>query len=352
MPPIRAFERIRLVLRRSPPCAILALLVLHGIIAAAGFVAPYSVDAQNRELPFAPPARIHFMDTHHGIHLRPFLYRSVLREGTIAEYQEDRTTRFPLHFLVTGSPYKWFGLFPSSCHLFGVAAPARLFLLGSDAYGRDEFSRLLFGGQISLFSGLLAAAIALCLGAALGGLAGYYESWVDEILMRVSEIFMSVPWLYLLLCMRAFLPLHMKPDEIFLLLLIVLGGIGWARPARLIRGVVRSAKHRDYVRAACGFGASDLYVIRKHVLPAATAVAFTQLALYIPQYVLAEVTLSFFGIGISEPAPSWGNMLAAAQHDFVILSCWWLLAPAAALVAIFLGYHKLFSRYSARTATL
>jgi peptide/nickel transport system permease protein len=332
--------------RTATRAAISLLAAIHLAVVVPGFFAPYSPNAQNRSLAFAPPTRIHFLDPQHRLHFRPFVYPLILAPGTFSTYQEDRSAIAPIRFFVYGAPYRVFGLFTSRLHLFGAQDQTRILLAGTDAYGRDQLSRLLYGGRISLFAGLLATAISLTLGIALGGFAGYYTGWFDEITMRATEIFMTVPWLYLLLSVRAFLPLHMPANRIFLLLLAVLGIIGWARPARLIRGVVLSAKNRDYVLAAKGFGASDVYILRRHVWPLVSGVAATQAVVYIPQFILAEVTLSFFGLGVSEPDPSWGNMLAALQQPFVLENCWWLFAPAALLTGVFLAYYWLISRYT------
>jgi peptide/nickel transport system permease protein len=159
--------------------------------------------------------------------------------------------------------------------------------------------------------------------------------------MRVAELFLALPWLYLLFAVRAFLPLNLAPAQAFLLLIVVIGLIGWARPARLIRGVVLSARARDFVLAARGFGASDAYVLRRHVLPQAFGVVLTQAAILIPQYILAEVTLSFLGLGVGEPAASWGAMLASLQEYHVLASYWWMLAPGLVLVIVFLSYAAL-----------
>jgi peptide/nickel transport system permease protein len=178
----------------------------------------------------------------------------------------------------------------------------------------------------------------------LGGcLAGFYGSWVDELIMRTAEVFLTLPWLYLLFAVRAFLPLEMAPGQIFILLLTVIGVIGWASPARLVRGVVLSAKERNYVLAAKGFGASDFYLLRRHILPQVFSVALTQSVTLMPRYILAEVVLSFFGLGVSEPVPSWGNMLAALRQYQVLESYWWMFLPALLLVVIFLGYYDLCS---------
>jgi len=215
--------------------------------------------------------------------------------------------------------------------------------LGTDTSVRDLFSRLLYGGRISLFAGLLGTLISVALGLASGGLAGYYGGRIDEAVMRIAELFLAMPWLYLLLAVRAFLPLHIDQQQAFFLLVGVLGIIGWARPARLVRGIVLTAKEREYVLASRGFGASDSYLLRTHILPFAYSAALTQAILYIPQYILAEVTLSFFGLGVSEPVPSWGNMLSELQHFVIWEPYWWLFAPLVTLVAILLTYHRLFS---------
>ena len=140
------------------------------------------------------------------------------------------------------------------------------------------------------------------------------------------------PWLYLLFAVRAALPLHISEWQVFLLLVAVIGLIGWARPARLIGGVVLSAKERNFVIAARGFGASDAYLLRRHVLPQTGGVVLTQMTLLIPQYVLAEVTLTFLGLGAGEPMPSWGSLLSSLQQYYVLSSYWWMCLPALLLV--------------------
>jgi peptide/nickel transport system permease protein len=319
------------------PAAIF-LLALHLAILLAGFVAPYQPAMQNRDFPYVPPTRVHFVDVRGRLHLRPFVYQSVPRPDSIYEYTEARDQEYPIHFFVAGSEYKVSGWLPSHTHLFGVTAPAQIFLAGTDNYGRDQFSRILYGGQISLAAGLLATAISLLLGLCVGCVSGFYAGWIDESAMRVAELFLVLPWLYVLLAVRSFLPLHISPAQTFLLLVAVIGTIGWARPARLVRGIVLSARSRKYVIASRGFGASDAYILRRHVLPHTYGTLLTQAALLVPQYVIAEVTLSFFGLGLGEPMPSWGNLLANLQQYTVLVSYWWMFAPALALVLVSLGY--------------
>jgi peptide/nickel transport system permease protein len=330
-----------LTLQKKPQFALAALILTHTVVLLAGFFAPYDFASQNRLLPFAPPTRIHFVDAKGKLHIRPFMYRWKPIKGSGTEYTEDRSVAWPIRFLVSGVQYKIFWILVSQRHLFGTDEPARIFLIGSDAYGRDQFSRLLYGGQISLFAGLLATTISLSLGIAIGTVAGYYGGWIDDFLMRGAEVFLALPWLYLLFAVRAFLPLHIAPNQVFVLLITVIGLIGWARPARLIRGVVLSAREREYVLAARGLGASDFYILRRHILPQISGVALTQAAVLIPRYVLAEVTLSFLGLGVTEPAPSWGNMLAALQQYYVMESYWWMFVPALTLIPVFLAYYSL-----------
>jgi len=321
---------------------LIALAVLHAIVICAGFFAPYDPVEQDRKSPYVPPVRLHLVDTGGHLHLRPFAYSLKLREGLFDQYEEDTAEPHLIRFFVAGAHYRLFGLLSCRTHFFG-ADNARIYLLGSDAYGRDQFSRLLFGGQVSLLAGLLGAGITLFVGLLIGAVAGYCGGWRDTVLMRLAELFLALPWLYLLFALRAFLPLAVSPLGAFFLIIAVIGAVGWARPARLVRGEVLSVKERDFVRAARGFGASPFYLLRRHILPETYSVLLTQAAILIPQYVLAEMTLSFLGLGVPEPVPSWGNLLSSLQQYSVLVSYWWMYLPALVIVPFFLGYLGLAS---------
>ncbi len=318
------------------------LIVLHAIVLGAGFFAPCDPLQQNRNRPYAPPMKIHFVDATGKCHFRPFIYLQRVKEGAFDEYEDDHAALTPVEFFVTGSRYRLLGVIPGTLHLVGVEN-ASINLLGTDGYGRDLFSRILYGGQISLFAGMLAAFISLLIGSFLGGVSGYFGGWTDAILMRFAELCLALPWLYLLFGVRAFLPLLVNPLHAFLIIVITIGALGWARPARLVRGLALSTKERDFVRAAKGFGASHFYILRRHILPQTRGVILTQAAILIPQYILAEVTLSFLGLGIPEPAPSWGNLLSSLQQYSVLSSYWWMYLPALAMVPFFIGYLALSS---------
>ena len=314
---------------------------VHLILLCAGFFAPYDPTALDRKLPYAPPTRFHFRNGS-GFHIRPFVYAwtSAVEGDQPETYMADRSCEYPVRFFVSGSSYKLLGVYETSVHLFGVAEPGKALLLGTDGYGRDEFSRVLLGGQISVAAGIAATVITLLAGSIFGIIAGYYGRWVDEFLMGATELFLSLPWLYFMLGVRAFLPLHLSTIPTFFLLTGVIGLIGWARPARLVRGIVLSSRARNYVLAARGFGGSDFYVLRRHILPDAFGLLLTQAALLVPRYIAAEVTLSFFGLGVNEPVPSWGNMLSPLQQYSVLVSYGWLLAPAGALVVTSVLYSS------------
>ena len=316
---------------------LVVLGTLHGVIAFAGFFAPYDPLQQDREHPYAHPMMIHFTDAQGHIHLRPFFYPLRVRPGSFDEYEVDTARAVPLQFLVDGASYRWLGFVPCRLHLLG-AQGNRIYLLGTDGYGRDQLSRILYGGQISLLAGLLGAGITLFFGLTIGAVAGYYGGWSDKVLMRLAELFLALPWLFLLLGVRAFLPLAVNPLQAFLLIVVVVAAVGWARPARLVRGVVLSARESDFLRAARGFGASDGYLFRRHVLPETSSVLLTQATILVPQYVLAEMTLSFLGLGVPEPVASWGNLLAYLQKYSVLTSYWWMYLPVVAMVPFFLGY--------------
>ena len=316
---------------------IVLLAALHGIIACGGFFAPYDPVEQDREHAYARPMRLHLVDRQGNMHLRPFFYPLRPSEGSADQHDEDIGRPISLRFFTSGVSYKLMGLLPVRLHLFR-ADGARIYLLGSDGYGRDQLSRILYGGQVSLLAGLLGAGITLSIGLGIGGVAGYYGGWRDDVLMRLAELFLALPWLYLLFALRAFLPLAVSPLESFLLIVVVIATVGWARPARLVRGVVLSAKERDFVRAARGFGASDGYLFRRHVLPETSSVLLTQAAILVPQYVLAEMTLSFLGLGVPEPVASWGNLLANLQQYSVLMSYWWMYLPALAVAPFFMAY--------------
>jgi peptide/nickel transport system permease protein len=316
--------------------AVACLGVVYLAALGATYLAPYSYAQQHRRYPLHPPTALHFFDSEGRFHLRPFV------DGPVEGPGEGAGRRIPVSFFVRPEPDPFAG--PErlpAWKLFGVEEPAVIFLLGTDELGRDVFSRLLHGARVSLFAGLLAGLLAVALGTAIGAIAGYAGGWVDEVLMRLVELALALPWLYLLLVVRAFLPLYLDPLQSFLLVVGAIACVGWAAPARLVRGVAMKTSHGGRVEAARAVGVSRLGILKRYVVPPALPMAVTQLALSIPQFILAEVTLSFLGLGVGEPVPSWGSMLAALQSFHVLTTAWWMVIPAFALAVVVLSYHQL-----------
>lgn len=313
------------------------LLVVHAAVLGAGLLAPYDPATQHRDFPFAPPSRIRVLAADGRWHL-PFVYRLVPRSPGSPGYLEDVSRRFPVRWLVAREPAG--ATTSAGWRLAGVEPPAHLFLLGTDRFGRDQLSRLLHGARVSLLAGLAATALTLFIGLTLGTLAGYVDG-LDGPLMRLADLATALPWVYLLLAVRSVFPLDLAPAPALALVVAIIGLVGWARPARLVRSVVLSVRSREFVVAARSLGASHLYLLRRHVVPQTASLLLTQGALLVPQFILAETTLSFLGLGIGEPAPSWGGMLNAVQSVQVLGSFWWMLAPGVALVLTCLLYQAL-----------
>jgi peptide/nickel transport system permease protein len=247
--------------KRAISCWIVLLVALHAIVILAGFFAPYDPTEQDRKSPYLPPMRIHFVDAEGHFHVRPFAYALQLREGTFDQYEENVACALQLKLFMRGARYKLLGFVPMRLHLFGVEGE-RIYLLGSDSYGRDQLSRFLYGGQVSLFAGLLGAGITLILGLCFGALAGFYGGWRDDLLMRLAELFLALPWLYLLFALRAFLPLAVSPLQAFFLIIVVLGAVGWALRADICYAAIFFQRRRAYCLRRRRFWCRNSYLRR------------------------------------------------------------------------------------------
>jgi peptide/nickel transport system permease protein len=331
--------------------------------------------------------------------------------------------KYPVQFLVEGRPYDVLWVFQSKVHLFGARAPGHVFLLGTDQSGRDIFSRILYGAQISLTIGLVGVLLTTVFGMLYGGISGYYGGRLDDAMMRFVEVLMSIPALYLILTLRTMIPDHLQdfydrvarvgretfawqdsaisavlvplcalfiaysvyrnnrsPSRLlfcaatlvlvvfgrqagktglqlcaavlpgsthltsqwtYLLIIVILSTVAWAGMSRVIRGMVLSLKEQEYVLAARALGASDLRVITRHILPNTLGYVIVRATLIVPFYILGEVALSFLGVGVQEPVPSWGNMLSAAQSLRVLQQFRWILSPGFFLFVTVLAYNFL-----------
>jgi peptide/nickel transport system permease protein len=317
------------------------LAVFYGAALLAPFLAPYSMERQNRDHFFEPPARIVFRDAAGRATLRPHVVPLRLADPGRIRYEPVPGEARPVRFLARGERWSLPGGAGSDRHLFGVDEPGRIFLLGTDAFGRDLFSRLLFGARVSLSVGLLGILISYVLGLLVGGISGYLGGATDTLVMRGTEILMSIPGLYLILALRAAFPLTMRSDRMYLVIVGILSLLGWAALARVIRGMVLSIRAHDYVAAAEALGASRLRVLLRHILPNTMSFVIVAATVAVPGFILGEVALSFLGVGIQEPAASWGNMLKEAQNLRSLVSFPWVLAPGYCIFLTVLAFNFL-----------
>ncbi|MBQ8169097.1 ABC transporter permease [bacterium] len=321
--------------------ALTILGVIYFALFFADFLAPYTKDFSDRSMAYIPPSKIFTIDEN-GKFSRPYTYnyiREFDQQNLQMKYKLDRSQKYYLKFFAQGQSYKFLGIVPMKRHLVTVEPEGRLFLLGSDINGRDVFSRILFGGRISMTIGFLALFVLFPIGLLYGGIAGYLGGKTDTIMMRFAEAVMSIPSFYLLIILASILPSGMTSIQRFILIVIILALIGWAGFARVVRGMVLSIKNQEFVQAAKTIGQSRLGIIIKHILPQTTSFVIVAMTLSVPSYILSESGLSFLGLGIQQPDASWGNMLKEAQEFTNIIYRPWLLTPGFLIFIAVLAFN-------------
>ncbi len=328
---------------RIPFIALIALIVMYFLIIFADFFAIYPANYANRKLAYQPPSNLYVITPENKFTF-PYTYnfKKYFDEETLSvEYKQLRDKKYRIKFFSKGYEYKFLGLFKTNIHLISKPDECNLFLLGTDINGHDVYSRLFFGGRISLTIGFLALLISFPIGAVYGGISGYVGGKTDKILMRIAEAIMSIPSFYLLIILASILPSNMTSIQRFALITAILAFIGWAGFSRVIRGMVLSIKNQEYIKAIETIGASKKRVILKHILPQTSSYVIIAITLSVPSYILAESGLSFLGLGIQLPDASWGNMLREAQEFANIIYRPWLLMPGFLIFIAVLSFNVL-----------
>ena len=329
------------------------LIIFYIAVIAADFVAPYNPYISQADGSLLPPTQIHWT-TQDGRFIGPHVYPTTQSPTDVETGKRSLNVDFeqpsPIRLFVKGDSYPLlqvrlplppsfeevvlFSGIPFNRHLFGTVGPAKLNLLGTDEQGRDQFSRLLFGGRISLFIGLVGIIISFPLGMLVGGIAGYFGGWLDAVLMRLVEVLMIIPGIYLLVALAAVLPPSLTSAQRFLLIVLITSFIGWSGLARVIRGQVLSLKEQEFDQAAKAKGATPWRIIVLHVLPQTATYIIISATLAVPGFIVSESVLSLIGLGIQQPDPSWGNLLSVSTNASILVLQPWLIWPPALLIIL------------------
>jgi peptide/nickel transport system permease protein len=310
---------------------IVLLVVVAVVTLAAPFVAPNPPDRTFRNLPFAPPSRVYIRDPAGNL-VAPYTYPQRLVSRLERRYEEDRSRPQPIRWFYGG-------------RLVTVTYDgAPLMLLGADSAGRDIFSRLLHGARTSLALALVSTLGALGIGMLIGGIAGYAGGVSDEILSRIADFVLVLPAIYVVLALRAVMPLVLPDRAVFLLMAAIFALIGWPFVARGVRAIIAAERQSEYAQAATALGAGHLRMLSRHLLPATRGFLAVQATLLLPGFILAEATMSYVGLGFSDRTASWGTMLLDASNVTVLADVPWALAPAFAIFIVVLAAEVVLTR--------
>lgn len=327
--------------RRNKAAIAGAVVVLFYYLIAlfAPFVAPYGLTTRFAQQVYLPPQQIHLFDNGQ---FRPFVYEVKTEfDANLRRVYVETENKLYLNFFASGEPYKLLGFIETDIHLFQAEGGGIVSILGTDRQGRDMFSRIVLGSQISLTIGLAGVVLSLVLGTVLGIASGYFGGWIDEIIQRVIEIVRAFPTIPLWMALSAAIPAGWSQEQTYFAITVILSLIGWTWLARQLRGVVLSLRESDYVMAAKLAGAGHWRIIYKHLIPATLGQIIVVATLSLPAMIIAETALSFLGLGLRPPITSWGVLLQEAQNFESLALYPWVLSPAIVIVIVILAFSFL-----------
>ena len=307
----------------------------------AEFIAPYKSGTRNINYLQGPPIKVHLLDDKGNFHFQPFIYEMVKKRDPVTyrvSYIADTSKQIPIRFFTRGETYRFWGLFESNFHLFGVDK-GFINLFGTDQLGRDLFSRIMYATRISLSVGAIGVFFVFVLGLIMGGIAGYLGGLADEFIMRLMEFIRSIPTLPLWLAMAAALPREWSSLKVYLAVTIILASVGWTNLGRRVRSKLISIREEDFILSARLAGCSDTRIIVHHMLPSFMSYIIVDLTISFPYIILAETALSFLGLGLREPIVSWGVLLYSAQNIHSLAQIPWLLITGLFVVVAVLAFN-------------
>lgn len=318
------------------------LFILYGGAILAGFVTPHDPYRIESKYDLAPPTPLQFMDEN-GFRLQPFVYGYKSTRDLVSLekiYEIDTDIKYDVEFFVRGEPYTILGIIEADIHLFGLNDPdGMILLLGADDLGRDIYSRIVYGAQVSLSIGLVGVFLSLILGIIFGGISGYYGGTIDMLIQRLIEFLKSLPAIPLWLTLSAAVPPDWSVIQRYFVIVLILSLIGWTDIARVVRGKFLSLREEDFILASKLIGASETRLIFSHMVPSFTSHLIASLSLSIPAIILSETALSFLGLGLQPPVISWGTLLKDGQNIRAIVQTPWLLTPAIAVIITVLAFN-------------